>query len=279
MAIDLHVHTTESDGSLSVSEVMRFAFEQKIRMLSLTDHETTNGVNEAIRLGKKYDVSIIPGVELVTAYQGREVHLLGYFTEESVNNTTLQARLKELRLQRTALAYDMVKRLQQDGFTLKWAEVENVASPEGAISKGHIMRALYEHENGNLHWPTIASYFQPQGIAYLPFLDHPFQEAVELICDCGGVPVLAHPGLLKNPQMVLELLEFRPIGLEVYYGYWEKRTSLITEYEKLAREKALFATGGSDFHGLYGPVKMGEIDVPAQCAEDLLAFLQKSSHG
>jgi predicted metal-dependent phosphoesterase TrpH len=273
MYIDLHVHTTESDGSLPVCEVVRLASKEKIHILSLTDHETTNGIAEAISLGEKLGISIIPGVELVTAFQGREVHLLGYFTRKSMENQMLQARLKELRIQRTALAYDMVKSLQKSGFTLKWAEVENVANPEGAVSKGHIMRALYDHEKGNIHWTTIASFFQPCGSAYLPFLDHPFEEAVELIYACGGVPVLAHPGLLKNPKMVQELLALRPIGLEVYYGYWEKRETLITEYEKLAREKALFSTGGSDFHGLYGPVNIGEIDVPRVCVEILKQYL------
>lgn len=273
MFIDLHVHTEESDGSLPVGEVIRVAAEQGIRILSLTDHETTNGIGAAVKLGEKQGIRIIPGVELVTAFRGREVHLLGYFKLEMMGNQLLQSRLKELRLQRTALAYDMVKRLQRDGFTVKWAEVEKVASPEGAVTKGHIMRALHEHENGNIHWPSIAKLFQPYGIAYLPFLENPFEEAVDFIYECGGVPVLAHPGLLKDIRLVQELLSLRPIGLEVYYGYWEKRASLITEFEKLAREKALFTTGGSDFHGLYGPVNIGEIDVPKRCAEDLINYL------
>lgn len=271
--IDLHIHTQESDGSLPVSEVICVAAVQGIHILSLTDHETTNGIREAVRLGEKQDIRIIPGVELVTAYRGREVHLLGYFTLEAMENPRLQSRLKELRQQRTALAYDMVKRLQRDGFTVKWAEVEKVASSEGAVTKGHIMRALHEHENGNIHWPSIAKLFQPYGIAYLPFLENPFEEAVDFIYECGGVPVLAHPGLLRDIHLVQELLSVRPIGLEVYYGYWERRESLISEFEKLASEKALFATGGSDFHGLYGPINMGEIDVPKRCAEDLINFL------
>ena len=273
--IDLHVHTEESDGSLPVRDVIRIAAKQGIRVLSLTDHETTNGVAEALKIGKKQGIHIIPGVELVTAYRGREVHLLGYFKPETMKNDNFQSRLKELRVHRTALAYEMVNRLQRDGFTLKWAEVEDIASSEGAVTKGHIMRALYEHEHGNIHWPSIAKLFQPCGIAYLPFLENPFEEAVDFIYECGGVPVLAHPGLLKDNQLVHELLSLRPIGLEVYYGYWEKREALIADYEKLAREKALFSTGGSDFHGLYGPVDMGQIDVPKHCAEDLINFLER----
>jgi 3',5'-nucleoside bisphosphate phosphatase len=276
MFIDLHVHTAESDGSLLVSEVVRLAAEQGIRILSLTDHETTNGVKEAVKIGERNGIRIIPGVELVTAYRGREVHLLGYFMLQDIESNLLQSRLKELRLQRTTLAYNMVKCLQRDGYNLKWTEVEKVASPEGAISKGHIMRALYEHENGNIHWSVIAKLFQPQGIAYLPFLENPFEEAVDLIYQCGGIPVLAHPGLLRDNRLVYELLSLRPLGLEVYYGYWEKREALITEYEILAKEKALFTTGGSDFHGPYGPVNIGQINVPASCAEELMRYLKLS---
>lgn len=272
--IDLHIHTMESDGSLPVADVIQEAAEQGVHILALTDHETTNGVQEAIELGEKHNVTIIPGVELVTAFRGKEVHLLGYFNIKAITHPYLQLRLKELRQQRTSLAYDMVKRLQDDGFTLKWAEVEKIANPEGAVSKGHIMRALHEHENGNIQWPSIARLFQPYGIAYLPFLEHPFEEAVNLIYECGGVPVLAHPGLLRNDDIIIELLSFRPIGLEVYYGYWEHREVLIRKYEDLARDKALFATGGSDFHGLYGPVKIGEINVPDQCAHDLKSFIK-----
>jgi 3',5'-nucleoside bisphosphate phosphatase len=273
MFIDLHVHTEESDGSLPVSDVIRIAAEQKIRMLSLTDHETTKGVSVAVELGTSKGINIIPGVELVTAFRGREVHLLGYFNAEKIDNPCLQSRLQELRIQRTALAYDMVKCLQKGGYSLKWAEVEQVAKPEGAVSKGHIMRALYHHENGNIHWTSIAKLFQPCGIAYIPFLEHAFEDAVDFIFYCGGVPVLAHPGLLKDPKLVQHLLNYRPIGLEVYYGYWEKREILIKEFETLANEKALFSTGGSDFHGQYGLVNMGEIDVPSQCATDLMRYL------
>ncbi|WP_018211573.1 PHP domain-containing protein [Desulfitobacterium hafniense] len=273
-AIDLHIHTIESDGSLSVAGVIQEAAGRGVRVLALTDHETTNGVPEAMELGQKHNLNIIPGVELITAFKGKEVHLLGYFSYAAMMHSDLQSRLKELRQQRTYLAFEMVKRLQKDGFTLKWAEVEKIANPEGAVSKGHIMRALHEHENGTVQWPVIAKLFQPYGIAYLPFLEHPFEEAVDLIYTCGGVPVLAHPGLLRDDRMVGELLSYRPMGLEVYYGYWEQREALIQNYKTIAQDKAILTTGGSDFHGLFGPVKLGEIEVPEQCSRELQTFLK-----
>lgn len=271
---DLHIHTTESDGSLTVSEVIEEAVKKGIKTLALTDHETMRGVGEAIELGKEHGMRVIPGVELVTAFQGREVHILGYFKADSLENSTLRSRLKELREQRTVLAYDMVKKLQQDGFGIKWSEVENISNPYGAVSKGHIMRALHEHENGKMDWPEIAKLFQFNGVAHLPFLQHPFEEAIELIYHCGGVPVLAHPGLLRDSKFVAEVLDRSTIGLEVYYAYWVKREELIQEFATMAQEKALFATGGSDFHALGGTVSMGDIEVPETCVSSLLNHLK-----
>ncbi|WP_425801944.1 PHP domain-containing protein [Desulfitobacterium sp. Sab5] len=270
MFIDLHVHTKESDGSLSVNEVLELASKKGIQALSLTDHETTHGVEIARKYKDNFKLKIIPGVELVTAFQGHEVHLLGYFNDSCLENLSLQARLKELRYKRTSLAFDMVKRLQSEGLSLKWSEVEGVANPEGTVSKGHIMYVLHDQLNKNdVPWSVIAAFFQPGGAAYIPFLEHAFEDAVDLIYSCHGIPVLAHPGLLKDPQLVNQLLEYRPIGLEVYYGYWEKRADLIAKYEALGREKAILTTGGSDFHGPYSLVQLGQINVPNYCFDDL----------
>ncbi|AHF06778.1 PHP domain-containing protein [Desulfitobacterium metallireducens] len=271
MFIDLHVHTEESDGALSVEEVLKLASERGIEALSLTDHETTHGVELAQHYIDKFKLKVVPGVELVTAFKDIEVHLLGYFGETCLNNLQLQDRLKELRLQRTALAYDMVKQLQREGLSLKWSEVEKVANPEGTVSKGHIMHAIHNHfeKSEEIPWRVISALFQPGGAVYLPFLEHSFAEAVDLIYACGGMPVLAHPGLLNNLRIVNELLSQRPIGLEVYYGYWEKRETLIREFEALGGEKAILITGGSDFHGPFSQVTLGQIDVPYECLEIL----------
>lgn len=278
MFIDLHIHTNESDGSLPVYEVLRLATQCGIQALSLTDHETTHGVKLAMKYKDSFNLKVIPGVELVTAFQGREVHLLGYFDGSCLENRLLQDRLKELRLHRTALAYDMVKCLQGRGVSLTWDDVVGEVNPESAVSKGHIMRALHNHVDyhGEVPWSVIAGYFQPGGAAYLPFLEHSFEDAVDLIYSCGGIPVLAHPGLIQDPQLVRKLLDYRPIGLEVYYGYWEKRKMLIAEHEAIAREKAILTTGGSDFHGPYSPVKIGQIDVPYLCFDNLKRYIDLS---
>ncbi|CAA7601414.1 DNA-directed DNA polymerase [Acididesulfobacillus acetoxydans] len=274
MRIDLHIHTVESDGVCSVAEVFEAARRHGVGIISLTDHESTQGIAAAEELAGKSSMKIVPGVELLTSFQGQEVHLLGYY--KNVDHPLLQSRLKELREHRTALAYDMVKLLQQGGIGVKWPDVEKAAGGEGAVSKGHIMRVLYQKErfSGKFDWGDVGAFFQPGGMAYLPFLEHRFEEAVDLILATGGMPVLAHPGLLRNPGIVPKLLSYRRIGLEVYYGYWKERQALIDYYAGVAREKALLATGGSDFHGPFSTVKIGQIDVPLKGVQILEDYLE-----
>ena len=273
LRVDLHVHTQESDGSLSVEEVVNLAHDRNVRILAITDHESTQGVAEAERLAKPLNIKVIPGVELLTSFQGQEVHLLGYF--KNVNHPALQTRLKELREQRTALAFEMVECLKNSGLSLDWQDVEREVGAQGAVSKGHIMRAIYHQNSGysQKSWQDIAAYFRPGGVAYLPYLKHTFQDAVDLIFACDGLPVVAHPGLQSDPKMVFDLLAYRLMGLEVYYGYWERQTTLISYYSEIADKYALLATGGSDFHGPFGPIQLGQMEVPLEGVYKLQKYI------
>lgn len=270
---DLHIHTNESDGVLSVEEVISLAHANNIQTLAITDHESTQAINKAESLAKELNIKIIPGVELLTSYHGHEVHLLGYFN--NVNHPVLQERLKEVRAQRTDLAHDMVECLKNSGISLKWQDVEREVGANGAVTKGHIMRAIYHLDDGNTqkNWREIAAHFRPGGVAHLPYLNHAFEDAVDLIFSCGGLPVVAHPGLLWDPQIVFSLLAYRPIGLEVYYGYWERQSALIQYYTEVAEKFAILATGGSDYHGPSGYVKLGQIDVPYDSILKLRSYL------
>lgn len=272
LKVDLHVHTQESDGLQSAEEVVNLAYANNVQILGITDHESTEGFAKVQSLAKHLNIKLIPGVEFLTNHHGNEVHLLGYFKD--VNHPLLQSRLREIREQRTALAYDMVECLKNGGLTLEWQDVEREVCAEGAVSKGHIMRALYHRECGCSHnWIDMANYFRPGGVAYLPYLQHTFEDAVDLIFACGGFPVLAHPGLLHNPKIIFELLAYRPIGLEVYYGYWERQETLIPYYAEIAEKLAILATGGSDYHGPTGLIKLGQMDVPLDGVLKLQTFL------
>lgn len=273
MRSDLHIHTYESDGLLSIEEVISLAHANNVQNIAITDHESTQAINEAESLSKELNIKIIPGVELLTNYQGHEVHLLGYF--KHVDHPVLQNRLQEIRTERTALAHDMVECLKNGGISLEWNDVEREVGANGAVTKGHIMRAIYHQDSNNSSkkWREIAAHFRQGGVAHLPYLNHSFEDAVDLIFSCGGLPVVAHPGLLWDPQIVFSLLAYRPIGLEVYYGYWERRQTLIQYYKEVADKFAILATGGSDYHGPFGFVKLGQVDVPDDNILKLRSYL------
>ena len=227
MKIDLHVHTTESDGLQSIEEVVSLAHKNQVQVLGITDHESTGGIAAAQKLAQPLNMQIVPGVEFVTTYKDVEVHLLGYF--QNTAHAVLQSRLKELRKQRTALAHDMVELLHKAGVDIVWQDVEQEIHAEVAVSKGHIMRAIYNKATGSdKDWRKIVTHFRVGGVAYLPYREHAFEDAVDLIFACGGMPVVAHPGLLSKPEIVSDLLAYRHMGLEVYYGYWESQSKLIS---------------------------------------------------
>ena len=274
MKTDLHIHTTESDGFLTVEEVLSIASKRGLDLISITDHDTTMGIEKAISISDNYGIKIIPGIEFSTIYNGEEIHLLGYYKD--IDNVHLQSRLKEIREERTDITQKMVKVLRQDGVNIKWDEVRAAASETGVICKTHIMYAIRNkvRESGQIDWNRIASWFRRGGIAHIPYLGNPYEEAVDFICATGGIPVLAHPGIIKDRSIVEELLRYRPIGIEVYYAYWEDKEEIISFFKQMSQKDAILATGGSDYHGFYSPVEIGGIDVPQECVKGLMAYLK-----
>ena len=273
MKIDLHIHTTESDGCLTVDEVLHIASQHGLSHISITDHDTTLGVEKAIKVCNNYGIRIIPAIEFSTIYRDEEIHLLGYY--KTLDNERLKKRLRVIREERTEITKDMVRRLQQNGISIKWDEVRAAASENGVICKTHIMYALRNklREPEYIDWNHIASWFRQGGIAHIPYLGNPYQEAVDFIFETDGIPVLAHPGIINNKLLVEELLSYKPIGLEVYYGYWEDKEDKISHFLELSKKVAILATGGSDYHGFYSTVEIGQINVPIKCADDLMASL------
>ncbi len=273
MNADLHIHSKESDGCLTVEEILLTASERGLDLLAITDHETTLGVEKAQKIAPAYGIEIIPGLELNTVYKDEEIHLLGYY--KNIHNDQLQEKLFRIRKDRTDITRNMVKKLCQQGIVIEWEDVEQAASSEGVICKTHIMYAIRKKSmmTGGVDWNEVASWFRPGGVAYIAYHGHSYTDAVDFIFATGGLPVLAHPGLIKNKSLVAELLQYRRIGLEVYYGYWAKQAQTISFFENLS-DRAVLSTGGSDYHGFFSPVGIGQIAVPERCVIDLKNYLQ-----
>lgn len=271
MLIDLHIHSTASDGVLTPEEIIVIAKKAGLTTISFTDHESVEGYKKALSCVDDSEINLISGLELTTYYNNTEIHLLGYGFDPE--NISLLTKLKELRTQRTNVAKQMVSKLNYHGIDLKWEEISTYFTEDIAISKGHIISSLFRLgylKRDNHSKEFIRKYFGNNGLAYVEFESNPLDDAIELIHQAGGIAVLAHPGLIRNDQIVREILERYSIGLEVYYYYFgKKRDEWIQKYEKMAIEKGRIKTGGSDFHGI-GLVELGAVNVPREAIFKLL---------
>ncbi len=238
--VDLHLHTTCSDGNLSPIELVNKAVAVGLNVISITDHDSTEGLDETIaESGKLPLLSIIPGIELSTDIPGNEVHMLGYFI--NYEDEHFQVVLKEFREGRIDRAKEMVDKLGKLGLPLNWERVLELAG--GAVGRPHIAQAMVE--KGYITYPQEAfnKYLGRNGLAYAERVKLIPQEAVELILGVGGLPVLAHPHVIDGVENLLpSLTEAGLVGLEVHYGEYTK--SETADFERMADRYGLIPCGG-----------------------------------
>lgn len=260
MKVEFHCHTNISDCPLSIEEVMKLALEENVSHLAVTNHDTTKGLEEAIEVGKKFGVEVIPGIE-VSCYdfeRERRVHILGYFIEPG--HTAIEEVCGPLVEQRHEASKEMVQRLIEGGYNISWERCLEIAHGGTGVYKQHIMQALIEKEyTDSIYGPLYQKLFnrKPPGMAFIPMKYIDAKEAVRMIRRAGGVPVLAHPGQYGNFELVPDLVEVGLEGMEVWHPLHNEEHE--EQAKELAREFDLVMTGGSDFHGVYGekPVRIG----------------------
>lgn len=270
--VDLHIHTTASDGATSPDNLIDEAKLVGLKTISVTDHESIAGMDSISSLVANRGLCLIPGIEFLTCFQGKEIHLLGYCFD--IESQDFRSRVNEIRQERNQTSIQIVDNLCRQGFKLDQEPFYRLADEGGTIGKNHIIRAMFKAgylKSKEQAIDILRRYLTQNGLAYVVFRRHPFVEAVELIREANGVPVLAHPGLIHDDRMVLDLLNEAPVGLEVYYFYFgTNRQQLIIHYERMAMERGLVATGGSDYHGRYTPdVKLGSSMVPEETIDSL----------
>ncbi|NLV16264.1 MAG: PHP domain-containing protein [Syntrophomonadaceae bacterium] len=269
--IDLHIHTTASDGNVDPVTMLEEVIKAGITTFSFTDHESIDGIDSVAELCPDRGLNLIPGVELSTFFQGREIHLLGYWFD--VDKPGFRSWIKELQSRRNQTMIQIADNLWNLGLKLDRAPIYAVAD-KGSVGKNHLIKALFKAGYLNSKEEAIdvlRSYLGPKGLAYVDFDFNPYVDAVQSIRESGGIPVLAHPGLIRDDKMVLDLLDAAPVGLEVYYHYFgSNRQELIAHYEQMGIERGLVLTGGSDYHGNYSPdVKLGKVLIPSKLVEEL----------
>lgn len=254
--LDLHIHTTASDGSLTPTQVVQLARKKGFSLIAVTDHDTMGGVAEALEAGKKYNIDVVPGVEISSGVT-LEVHMLGYGM--SPDHPVMKAMMEDMRAARVERMERIIENLQKMGVPITVEEVEAVAG--GAIGRPHIAQVLIAHGLVPDVRTAFREYIGVGAKAYVERRKMTSEQVIANIRDAGGVPVLAHGGLLRISEVELNqwidsMAKKGLMGLECYHN------AHTPQMERLLRAAAerngLLVTGGSDFHGASRPdVEMG----------------------
>ena len=251
--IDLHVHSTESDGTLTPEELVAEAKKAGLSAFALTDHDTCQGVGKAMFPAASAGIELIPGIELSTDYHGKEVHIVGlYIDTENRELLSKTAEYRKCRSERNAL---MVEALQKEGLSITMEELV-AENPDCVITRANIARFLYEHGQIKSVCEAFDRYIGDHCKCYVGRLKVSSSDAVRLIKAAGGIAILAHPllyGLSSThlQKLIEELKEAGLDGLEAIYSTYT--TGEEQQMKRLARENGLFISGGSDFHGSNKP--------------------------
>src|SRR5579883_1678248 len=273
-SVDLHTHSTASDGIYSPTELLQHAREAGLRVLALTDHDTTNGLAEGAEAARALGIDFIPGLELNTDTAGGEVHILGYFPD--FERPDFQEALKMLRDARERRGQRIVERLNEHGIPISWERVREIA--QGTVGRPHVAMALIEAGYVQSVSEAFDRYIGKGCIGYVPRYHLSPVDATRLIDSANGLPVIAHPltlpGLPTLREWLPELCAAGMVGLETYYGPYTEADE--RELRALAHEYNLIPTGGTDFHGPgIHPTPLGGRHVPYEAVERLKAEAAK----
>jgi len=266
--IELHCHSTASDGTYPSARVVAMAAARGVRVLALTDHDTTAGIAAAAIAATGFGMTLIPGVELTCSVAKGEVHLLGYFV--AVGDDAFQQQLARFRGGREARGQAMVEKLNALGIPVRWERVRALAG-DGAVGRPHVGRALIEVGAVENIEEAFDRYIGRGRPAHVERQQLSPVEAVQLVRAAGGVPVLAHPLSVRDLEATLaEMIPAGLLGIEAYYGAYtpEERASLAA----IATSHGLITTVGNDFHGdVHGGAVMGGTIGPADVLDRLVA--------
>jgi predicted metal-dependent phosphoesterase TrpH len=240
--LELHCHTTFSDGTLTPTELVHAAVTAGVRVLAITDHDTISGWDEAIATAKPYNLEIVPGVELSTVHRDRSLHILGFYPDANKLCAPLSERLEG----RKRRAHQMVANLEALGYPISLPELGEGIAP----SRPHLARALVEAGHVQSTREAFDRLLGDDQPAYVDYDKFSISEGIALLRNCGAVPVWAHPYLFRGgevEEVLEELLNAGVMGIEVYHPSHtpKERKNL----EALCANYGLLMTGGSDYHG------------------------------
>ena len=270
--IDLHTHSTFSDGTFTPLQLVKYAEEKGLKAFALTDHDTTEGVKEAKSI--ETNVEVISGVEISTRYDKKEIHIVGLYVNE--NDADLNKQLKYYREKRVTRNFEILEKLNSLGVNITIDDVKESCTGD-VISRAHIAKALVSKGFVGSYTEAFDRYLGDNKCAYVPRETLNYEESMELITKAGGVPVLAHPLLYKMSDTNLEnmMVKLRQKGLKAVEVYYSTHSNSDTQHiMAMANRVGLIYSGGSDFHGATKPkidmgTGMGKLAVPYEILEKI----------
>ena len=247
--IDLHTHSTHSDGSFHPGRLVELAKEKGLRAIALTDHDTVAGVEEAMIAGEELGVEVVPGVEISAQFGPGTMHILGYYIQTTHQEIT--GALETLQQARAARNPKIIERLQTFGLKITMAEVLDLSGEQ--VGRPHIAQALVQRGYVSGISEAFSRYLKKGAAAYVEKFRFTPQEAIGLIRRAGGLASLAHPftlGVGETKELSQVVKELQAVGLEGIEVFYPGHTEAMTACYKVVVERlGLLPTGGSDFHG------------------------------
>ena len=284
--IDLHIHSTASDGLYSPEEIVREAVKKGLKAIAVTDHDSVANVAEAVRIGKEKGLEVIPGIE-ISVFDREEgfidVHVLGYFID--INNHEFLDFLRSASEARISQKKLIVARLRELGYNIRFEEIREIAN--GELGRPHIAQVLMKKHPEE--FPDMDSVFTKMlgsgKDAYIERDDKvTLRQAITIIKKAGGIPVLAHPavyGGIDIDYLISIFIKYGGMGIETYYPYdrfkkykgvnREELWKIINRFQSICKEHNLLESGGNDCHGT-GRVEIGYLEIPYEILEKMKEF-------
>jgi hypothetical protein len=267
---DFHTHTNASDGRLTPTDLVRLAVSRGLRILAVTDHDSTEGIAEALAVATEYPgFTLVPGIEMSTDIPGDEIHVLGYFLD--YQDPEFQTTLTNLRNARRDRGRMMVEKLHAMGIDIPWKRVEELAG-DGSVGRPHVAQAMIEMGHVSTFQEAFDRYIGRNGPAYVERTKLTPVEAIEMLVRARALSVLAHPASQSNlDELVAQLKAAGMLGIEVYYQDYDYATC--ARLAATAERHGLLKIGGSDFHGIGGERERlpGDIPLPDEVIDEFMA--------
>lgn len=274
--IDLHLHSTASDGTMSPTEVVAYAKKKNLKAIALTDHDTVDGIAEAIEAGEKYEIEVVAGIELAGDFNNTELHILGYcidYEDESFKNA-----LEKIKVDRENRNIKIIEKLKVLGFDVSIDELYSIAGGKKIVTRAHFAKLLLKKGYVQTRDEAFKKYISDGCPAYIQRTILNSKQCIELILKAGGIPSLAHPTLYKKTIHEIDLIvkELVVYGLQAIEGIYPLYSKQQTSDIRIIAEKYnIKLSGGSDFHGTNKPdIDLGSgignnLSVPYKILEDL----------